>query len=301
MHFSNFNQLIDEVKSFKKKRKVVVVCAEDKHTLEAVIKAQKDQILEPILVGKEDDITLVLQQLNMNPADYKIINECEKEKAAYKAIELIKNNEADFLMKGQLDTKTLLKAVVDKNSNLRTGHLMSHFAIFQIPNYHKLIAISDTGMVMYPDLEQKTEIVKNMVDTFLSLGYECPKIAVLAAVEKINPKMQETIDAAELKNMNKNGEISNCVIEGPVSYDIVMDKESARIKGFNSPVVGDADILIVPNITVGNILGKGLVYSAGAKMAGFIVGAKVPIVLTSRGSSTEEKYLSLALSAAAVK
>ena len=178
---------------------------------------------------------------------------------------------------------------------------MSHFVINEIPNYHKLLVTTDGGMLMYPDLEQKKHIIENAVDTLISLGYDKPKVAVLAAVERVNPKMPETVDAAKLKEMNQSGAIINCIIDGPLSYDITMNKESAKIKGVDSQVCGDADILIVPNITTGNILGKCLVYSAGAKMAGFIVGAKVPIVLTSRGSSSEEKYLSLVLCAAAVK
>jgi phosphate butyryltransferase len=161
------------------------------------------------------------------------------------------------------------------------------------------VITTDGGMMMYPDLEQKKKIIENAVGVLHSLGYENPKVGVLAAVETVNPKMPESVDAGKLKEMNQNGEITGCIVEGPISYDLAMNKESAEIKGFVSPVAGDPDILIVPNITAGNILGKCLVYSAGAKMAGFIVGAKVPIVLTSRGSSSEEKYLSLVISAAA--
>jgi phosphate butyryltransferase len=153
---------------------------------------------------------------------------------------------------------------------------------------------------MYPNLDEKRQILENAVKTFRDMGYEKPKVAVLAAVEAVNPKMPETVEADALKQMNLNGEIENCIIEGPISYDLTMSRESAAIKGFESEICGDPDILIVPNITVGNILSKALIYSAGAKMAGFIVGAKVPIVLTSRGATTEEKYLSLVLSASAV-
>jgi phosphate butyryltransferase len=153
-------------------------------------------------------------------------------------------------------------------------------------------------MMMYPDLGQKKEIIENAVRVLRALGYEQPKVAVLAAVEKVNPSMPESVDAAALKEMNQKGEIANCIVEGPVSYDCAVSKESAEAKGFVSAVAGDADILISPNIAAGNILGKCLLFSAGGKMAGFIVGAKVPVVLTSRGASSEEKYLSLVLSAA---
>src|SRR5699024_7205537 len=188
----------------------------------------------------------------------------------------------------------------DKEKGIRTDRLMSHFAILEIPTYHKLLVITDGGMVMYPSLEEKKQIIQNAVDVMLSLDYKEPKIGVLTAVEKVNPKMPETVDAAELKKMNENGEIKNCIVEGPISYDLSMNKESAETKGFHSPVVGDVDILLTSNITAGNTLAKSLIYSGNSKMAGFIVGAKVPVVLTSRGSSTEEKYLSLVLSAAAV-
>ena len=177
---------------------------------------------------------------------------------------------------------------------------MSHVAMQEVPSYHKLLAVTDGGMMMYPDLEAKKSIVENAVEVFNKMGYENPKVGVLAAVEVVNPKMPEAVDGAELKRMNQEGIIKDCIIEGPISYDLAMNLESSKIKGYESPVVGDVDILVVPNITAGNILGKSLIYSAGAKMAGFIVGAKVPIVLTSRGASTEEKYLSLAISASAV-
>jgi len=175
---------------------------------------------------------------------------------------------------------------------------MSHVVLNEIPSYHKLLITTDGGMMMYPDVKQKQEILKNAVDVLLALGYEKPKVAILAAVENVNPKMTETQDAANLKELNQAGVITNCIVEGPISYDLALSKEVASLKGYESPVVGDVDILLVPNITAGNILGKCLLITAGAKMAGFVVGAKVPIVLTSRGSSAEEKYLSIVLSAA---
>lgn len=297
MEFRNFNELIDKVQNSNKKKKVVVVAAHDEHTLEAVIKAMNDNIVESVLVGDKHRIEEILSKLNFNINDSNIIDIRDEKEAAMKAVELIRENKADFIMKGKIQTADLLKAVVNKEKGLRTGNIMSHIAIHEMPNYHKLLAVTDGGMMMYPNLDEKKQIIENAVNTFLAMGYEKPKVAVLAAVENVNPKMPETIDAQNLKNMNLNGEINNCIVEGPISYDIVMSKESAKIKGYESPVVGDADILVVPNITTGNILGKSLVYSGGAKMAGFIVGASVPIVLTSRGASSEEKYLSLVLSA----
>lgn len=301
MEYKSFDDLIKKVQNLDSMKKVAVVSAQDEHTLEAVFKAKKDNIVEPILIGNKKKIIEILSRLHESVLEESIINVESDSEAAEKAVELINENKADFIMKGKIQTADLLRAVVNKENGLRTGKVMSHIVIHEIPTYHKLLAVTDGGMMMYPSLDEKKQILENAVSTFLALGYENPKVAVLAAVETVNPKMQESVDADMLKKLNIKGEIKNCIVEGPISYDLTMSKESASIKGFVSPVTGEADIIVVPNITVGNILGKSLVYSAGAKMAGFIVGAKVPIVLTSRGSTSEEKYLSLALSASAVK
>ena len=297
MILKSFDELVGKVKCLPEKRKVALVAAEDKHSLEAVLHAEKEGIVKPILVGDEEKIRKLLKELNATD-EYEIINEPDSNQAAYKAVKLIRENKADFLMKGKIETAGILKAVVDKEKGLGQGKLMSHFVIVEVPTYHKLLATTDGGMVMYPTLEQKKEIISNAVETLLKLGYERPKVGVLAAVEKVNPKMPETIDADKLKEMNQNGKIENCIVEGPISYDLAIHKEAAEIKGYESEVAGDVDVLIVPNITTGNVLGKSLIYSAKGKMAGIVVGAKAPIILTSRGSSAEEKFLSLVLAAA---
>lgn len=301
MEFKNFNELIKHVQESGRKKTVCLVAAHDEHALEAVIMADKENIAFPLLVGDKEKIESILESFKIAKDTYKIIDSKDDKESAQIAIDAIKNKEADFLMKGKLQTSDLLKAVVNKETGLSKGKVMSHVAIQEVPTYHKLIAVTDGGMMLYPNLEEKKQIIENAVDVFRSMGYEAPKVAVLAAVENVNPKMPESVDAHELKMMNQRGEISDCIVEGPISYDLTLSKESAQIKGYNSPVTGDADILVVPNITAGNILGKTLIYSANAKMAGFIVGAKVPIVLTSRGATTEEKYLSLVISASAVK
>ena len=300
MEIKNFDHLVELVKDIDGVKKVAVVCAQDEHTMEAVQKAENEGLVKSVLIGKSAEIKGILKKLDFQKEDSEIIDVEGDLETSYKAVEIIREGKADFIMKGKIQTGDLLKAVVDKEKGLRTGKVMSHIAFNEVPNYHKLIATTDGGMMMYPDLAKKKQILENAVDTLISLGYEKPKVAALAAVEKVNPKMPESVDAGALKDMYLNGELENCIVEGPISYDLTMSKESAEIKGFESPVTGDADIMLVPNITVGNILGKSLIYSAGAKMAGFIVGAKVPIVLTSRGSTSEEKYLSLVLSAAAV-
>jgi len=299
MVIKDFDELIKKVQNFEGKKKVAVAAAHDEHTLEAVMHAVDNNIVDPILIGNKEKIKEILNKLGKKVSEEAIIDAADEIAAAEKAVEMARNGEVHLIMKGKIQTADLLRAVVDKEKGLRTGKVMSHFSIQEVPSYHKLLVTTDGGMLMYPDLEQKKKIIENAVGVLHSLGYENPKVGVLAAVETVNPKMPEAVDGGKLKEMNQKGEITGCIIEGPISYDIAMNKESGIIKGFNSPVAGDPDILIVPNITAGNILGKCLVYSAGAKMAGFIVGAKVPIVLTSRGSSAEEKYLSLVISAAA--
>lgn len=301
MELKSFQELIEKVQNNDSKKRVAVVSAQDEHTLEAVFRAKNNNIVEPILIGDKAKIKEILEHLQVDFEDNKIINTDTDVEAAEKAVELINENKADFIMKGKLQTSDLLKAVVNKEKGLRTGRVISHFAILEIPSYKKLLSINDGGMMMYPNVEEKKQIIENSVDVFLSLGYECPKVGILAAVETVNPKMPDTIDADILKKMNQSGEIKNCIVEGPISFDLVMNKESAAIKGYSSKVTGDVDLLVVSNIATGNILSKALIELAGARMAGMVVGAKVPIVLTSRGSTSEEKFLSLVLSASAVK
>jgi len=301
MELKNFRELIAKVQKSDSKKRVAVAAAHDEHTLEAVFKAARDKLVEPVLIGNKTEIAEILKKLNVEYDSDSIISTESDREAAEKTVELINANKADFIMKGKLQTADLLKAVVDKEKGLRTGKVMSHVAILEVPAYHKLIAITDGGMMMYPNAEEKKQILENAVDVFLAMGYEEPKVAVLAAVETVNPKMPEAVDGDILKKMNQSGEIKNCIVEGPISVDLTFSKESAEIKGYSSPVTGEADILLVPNITAGNIMSKALLEMANATMAGMIVGAKVPIVLTSRGATSQEKYLSLVLSASAVK
>lgn len=298
MEIKSFDHLIDKMKSNTTKCRVAVVSAADEHTLEAVSGAKRSEIIQPLLIGDKERIVNILLDLGENSDDYNIIDEKDDSLSAQKAVELIHNNKADFIMKGKIQTGDLLKSVVDREKGLRTDNVMSHIAILEIPSYHKLLFITDAGMNIKPTLEEKKQIIQNSVNALISMGYKNPKISALCAVETINPKMQETVDAGVLKLMAGN-EIKNCIIEGPISYDLMMSKESAKIKGFKSPVIENTDLVLVPDIATGNILAKSLIYSGGAKMAGMILGAKVPIVLTSRGSTSEEKFLSIAISASA--
>ena len=303
MVFHNFDELIAKVKGEPTRKIMAVGAANDEHTLQAVVHAKSEGIIEPILVGDKNGIKEKLAELKSDITEESIVDVPgdDLQKCCELAVKLVNDGKADFLMKGNVDTKIILKEVVNKEYGLGQGRLMSHFTMFEVPSYHKVILPVDGGMVTYPDVNQKKEIIQNTVDTLVAMGYDCPKVGVLACVEKVNPKMPESVDAAELQAMNERGEITNCIVEGPIQYDCVMRKDLADFKGLDSKIAGDPDVLVAPNIHAGNIMGKMYAISCGGKMAGFIVGAKCPIVMVSRGSTAEEKYLSIVVSAAAAK
>lgn len=294
----NFEEFAAKAKALSKARTVVVAAAHDEHALEAVLKAHADGVVNYILVGHKDEIINKAENLGYVAAENCIIESRSDNEAAFKSVELIRNGQGDVLMKGKMETSTLLHEVVNRETGIGKGGIMSHMAILQIPSYHKIVGFTDGGMCMYPDLDQKQAILENALELFRGLGYQEPKVSVVAAVEVVNPKMRETIDAAEIKKMAAQGRFGRCIADGPISMDLTFSKEAAEIKGFESPVTGDVDIVLVPDIAVGNISTKGLICLAGAEMAGCVLGAKVPIVLPSRGSSFEEKYYSLMLCAA---
>jgi len=299
MNYTSFAQITATVKSYSAPKRMAVAAAADEHTLEAVLHARKEGIAEPVLVGDKQEILTILKRLGESIPDEDIYDEADGPAACTLAVGLVRESKANFLMKGKIDTGVLLKAVVNKETGLGKGGVMSHFTIFEVGGYHKLLTVVDGGMITYPTLEQKKSIIENTVHTLRSLGYECPKVGVLACVEKVNPKMPETVEADALAEMNRQGQIANCVVDGPISYDCAVDSEIAALKGYAGKTAGDVDILVAPNIHAGNTMGKMLTCTAGAKLAGIVVGAQCPIVLTSRGSSAEEKYLSIVLSAAA--
>lgn len=295
----DFDDLMNRIKQKLSKRCVAVAAAHEAHTMEAVLQAEREGVITPILVGDQRKIEEVLRQFGKDTNDYRIVATGTDAESAEMAVRLVHDGSAHFIMKGLLQTADLLRAVVNKENGLRTNNIMSAVALMKIPSYHKMILLTDGGMFMYPTLEEKKQIIENAVDVLHRMDYDNPKVAVLAAIENVNPKMPETVDADALKQMNREGQIPGCIVEGPISYDLTVNPESAKIKGYTSEVAGDADIFMVPNITVGNILSKSLIESAGAKSAGMIVGAQVPVVVTSRATTVEEKYLSLLVSAAA--
>jgi len=297
MAYKNFYDLINNIGTSNSKKVVVVAAAHDEHVLEAVFKAYEDGILNYILIGNKASILEKGEALFHSIEDSNIVEASNDQEAAYKAVKFIRNGKGDFLMKGKMETGILLKEVVNKKTGIGKGRLMSHMCIMEIPAYHKIMGFTDGGMIINPTLEDKIGIIENSLELFRNLGVASPKIAAVTAIETVNPKMIDTIDAAELKKMSLEGRFGDCYIEGPISCDLTFSKEVAIIKEFESPVTGDADIMLVPNIATGNILTKALIHLAGAKMAGCVLGAKVPIVLPSRGSTFEEKYYSLVICA----
>ena len=287
-------ELLSMAKS-KEKKTISVAAAHDKEVLTAVTEAVALGIVDAILVGDENKIKDICEKDNLSLNNITIIDESDVVKCAAKAVELVATGKAGFIMKGLLNTSDLLKAVLNKEVGLRGAGLLSHVMIYDVPTYHKLLFLTDGGMVTYPELKDKIGIINNAVSVAHKLGIDNPKIAPICAAETVNPAMQATIDASVLSQMNKRGQIKGCIIDGPLGLDNAVSEEAARHKGIVSEVAGDSDILLVPNIESGNFLGKALTYFAGAVNAGVIIGAKCPVVLVSRADTAKSKLYSIAL------
>ena len=298
MVLKNLNDLKRLVEG-RPRKKLVLAAAQDQHSLGAIIKAWKDNIIEPILVGDKEDIENICETFNYDITGVTIIHEPDIQRSVETAVKMVSNKQADILMKGKIGSATLLRCVLNKEWGLRTGNLLSHFALFEVETYHKVIAVTDVAMNIAPSLQDKIAIVNNSVACLNRLGYKMPKVAVLGAVEMVNENMKATLDAALLSKMNQRDQIKNCIIDGPLAFDNAVSLESAQLKGIKSEVAGDTDLLLMPDIEVGNVLYKSLVFFAQAKVASIILGAMVPIVLTSRSDSEQAKFDSILLAAAA--
>ncbi|WP_113674869.1 phosphate butyryltransferase [Vallitalea guaymasensis] len=279
----------------KEPKVLSVAVAQDIDVLISVKMAIEEGIIKAILVGDKEEILKIAKQIDFNVEDVEIIDEKDKVEACNIAVKKVTDKEADMVMKGIIDTAVILKAVLNKEANLRTGRVLSHVGVMDIPGYERVLLISDAAMNIEPDLMTKKQIIDNSVIVARSIGIDEPKVAMLCAKEKVNPKMQATVDAKELEEMNKRGEIHNCIVGGPLALDNAVSVEAANHKKIDSPVAGKADILIVPSIEAGNVLYKSLVFLANAKAAGVLVGAKVPIVVTSRADTEISKINSIAL------
>ena len=290
----NFADLRNAVKGLPPRRAAVAV-AQDDAVLTAVQTAKEQGLADFILVGDKDKIASLADSLQIDISSLAIVHQTDNRRAAYEAVALVSGGQADVLVKGLVSTSDLLKAVLDKDVGLRTGRVLSHAAVFEIPGFDRLITITDGGMNIAPTLQQKVDIIQNSVELVKVLGTSPAKVAVLAAVEAVNSDMPATLEAAALAKMADRGQIRGAVVDGPLALDNAVSLEAARHKGIESPVAGCADILLVPNIEVGNTLGKSVLYFAGGQMAGLILGAAKPVVVTSRADTFEGKLLSIAL------
>jgi phosphate butyryltransferase len=282
--------------------KLAVAAAQEASVLEAVADAYAAGVAEPILVGDPAAIAAAAAEARdgkgVDISKFELVAAPDLYQAAAKAVGLVKSGQAGFLMKGIIDTSILLKAVLNKETGLNTGHLASHVAVMEVPTYHKLLIVSDAAINIAPDLSSFVDIIASTVKVARAIEVENPKVAILAAVEKVNAdKMPCTVTAAILTQMNRRGQIKGCIVDGPLALDNAISAESARIKKIKSDVAGDADILIAPDIEAGNILYKCLLDLAQAKGAAIVMGAAKPVVLTSRADSAETKLASIALAA----
>lgn len=293
----SFDDLLSKVSECEMK-KVSVAVAQDSAVLEAVKAAKERGIADAVLVGDEAEIRKIAEEIHMDLTGYEIINEPDVIEASLKAVSLVHDGKADMYMKGLIDTKNFLKSVLNKEVGLRTGKMLSHVAVFEIPGVDRLLYLTDVAFVTYPTLEDKIGIIANTVEVAKACGIECPKVAPIAAVEVVNPKMPATVDAAELTRMNDEGEITGCVIDGPLSMDLAIDAEAAKHKGAEGrKIVGDADIILFPDIHAGNITYKTIVHTTQAKNGCVLTGTKAPVILTSRSDTFETKVNSIALGA----
>ena len=292
----NFDDLLSKLKVGKRK-KLSVAVAQDEPVLEAVKAAKERGIADAILVGNKEEIEKIATKIDMDLSDFEIIHEEDIKKAALKAIELVSSGVADMVMKGLVDTATFLRSVLNKEVGLRTGNLMSHVAVFEIEGIDRLILLTDAAFNTYPDLKQKVQIINNSVMVAKACGIENIKVAPICAVEVVNPDMPATVDAALLSKMSDRGQIKGCIVDGPLALDNALSEEAAHHKGITGSVAGRADILLLPNIDVANVMYKTLTYTSNTQNGGILVGASAPVILTSRTDSFETKVNSIALAA----
>lgn len=292
----NFTELIEFAKK-KAPKRCVVLCADDETVLVGVRMAQELNLVSPVLVGNRDDILECAKSVNLHMENVEIHDAKDENEAIAQSISIVKE-QGDFLMKGMLSTAAFLKGVLNKEWGLRTGKILSHIAVLEIPGYHKLIFMSDGGMNPKLDLKIRVDIITNAIETMRALGIEQPKIGMIAASEAVNPDMPETTDAAKIVEMYKRGDIKNGIIEGPYGFDVAVSKKAAEHKRIKSNIAGDVDFLLMPNISTANIWAKGLIYFAKAKAAGMVVGAAKPVIMLSRADEPVTKLNSIALGVA---
>ena len=278
---------------------VAVAAAHEEHVIGAVVRAVRAGMVDAILIGREGEVRDLLAGQGEDPERYRIVDRDSDVECVETAVALVRGGEADVLMKGIVETRDFMRGVVDREHGLRTGRLLSTIGIFEVPGYPKLLSVCDVAITPMPSLDGKRQIVEECVECLHALGIDEPKVAMLSAAEQVNPKVLGSEDAAELARMQRDGEIGGCVVDGPISFDLATSPEAARIKHYESPVAGQADLIVVPDLVSGNVLAKSLMGFGGATVAGLVLGASAPIVLTSRSAGVEDKLNSIALAALA--
>ncbi len=287
-----------EIAAQKGIKRLAVAVAQDEDVLKAIKSAMQAGIVVPILVGDRHEIMIAAEHAELDLSGIEIFHEPERQNACMGAVKLVRNGRADILMKGLVSTGVLVKAILDKEFGLLKGNLLSHVAFFETSFYHKILCITDAALNISPDFNEKCAIVSNAVSVYHKLGIGNPRVAILAAVETVNPKMEATVHGAMLTMMQKRNQIEGCVIDGPLALDNAVSADAAKHKGLKSEVAGDADILVTPDLNSGNMLYKSLNFLGGAFVAAIVAGASVPVVLTSRADQDKSKFLSIALAAA---
>lgn len=293
----SLDQILNEVKSRKEKKTIAVAVAQDTSVLFAAEAAVKHNIAKVVLYGDESKIHQMAQENNIEITGLKIIHEENDMAACRQAVHDTHNNKNDIIMKGNIPSAQCLRQILNKEYGLRKAKILSHIGVFEIPTYHKLIALTDAGINITPDLPTKIQLVKNSISIMQKLGVEKPKVAVLAAVETVNPDMPATLDAAVLSKMAERGQLGSCVVDGPLAMDNAISRKSAEHKKIISQVAGDADILLANNIEVANAIYKSNVYFSKGKVGAFITGASSPVVFTSRSDDEQTKLYSMAIAA----
>jgi phosphotransacetylase len=259
------------------------------------VEAASEGLIVPILVGPRDKILFTAKSAGIDLSGFRIVDAAHSHASAFKAVELLRQAEAELLMKGSLHTDELMSAIVSRDGGLRTARRISHVFVMDVPTYHKVLVVTDGAINIAPTLEEKMDICQNAIDLAISLGLQEPKVAILAAVETVTSKMPATIDAAALCKMAERGQITGALLDGPLAFDNAISKQAAKTKGIRSDVAGDPDILLAPDLEAGNILAKQLTFLANADSAGLVLGARVPIILTSRADSVRSRIASCAV------
>ena len=298
MELTNFEQIVARAKGASRRERVVIAGADAENILLGVFQAQEEGFATPVLVGEEEKVLPMLRELGLEDREYRLVATAPRENVTQRAIDLINGGEGDILMRGNIQTREFLMPLLEKENGLRTDRILTHIDLVSLPEYPKLIAIGDVTVNIRPSLQRKKKIIRNMTETLELLGVERPKLALLSLVEKVSFHMTDTIEAQELVREHREKPIANCELAGPIAYDLILSEEAARLKGYDCPYCGAFDGIVAPELLAANVIVKCWQMHAHARTCGVVVGAKIPVALTSRSDNKDVTFLSLAFCAA---